>query len=182
MGIDTLVVGLGNPGSAHARQRHNVGFLAVEHVAEAFSFSPFMLKGNAHLSQAHIYGRDVLLCLPMTYMNLSGEAVAPLIRFYKISMKNVVVIHDELDLSLGDVRWKEGGGHNGHNGLRSISAHCGNEYGRVRIGIGRPPFGKSDVSAYVLGNFLASETKNLEGALKKSLEMMDFFLAKKRAD
>ncbi len=176
--MDILFVGLGNPGSGHAHQRHNAGFRAVERIAEALSFPPLLLKGNAYLSHAEVHGKDVLLCLPISYMNLSGEAVAPLVRFYKIPLKKVVVFHDELDLAPGEVRWKEGGGHNGHNGLRSISAHCGSEYGRVRLGIGRPPSEKMDVSSYVLGNFSVSEKPFLEDALEKSLHMAETFLAK----
>ena len=178
MSVDVLFVGLGNPGSAHARQRHNAGFMAIKGIAEAFSFSPLMLKGNAYLSHKHIHEKDVLLCLPNTYMNLSGEAVTPLMRFYKIPLKNVVVFCDELDIPLGDVRWKEGGGHNGHNGLRSISAHCGTEYGRIRIGIGRPVSEKRDISSYVLGAFSTSEKPILDHALEKALHMAEDFLTK----
>lgn len=147
-----LFVGLGNPGSQYARNRHNVGFMAVEAIADAAGFSSPKTKYKSELREGQIAGQKVLVMQPQTFMNLSGEAVQPVISFYKIPLDRVVVFYDELDLLPGKVRGKRGGGSGGHNGIKSIDAHIGTDYWRVRIGIGHP--GNKDlVTGYVLGNF-----------------------------
>lgn len=148
-----LVVGLGNPGTEYARTRHNVGFMAVTRLAGADA--TWRLEKNARTVAVNIDGRRVIFAMPQTYMNLSGDAVRPLMAFYKIPLENLVVIHDDLDLPVGKMREKTGGGSAGHNGIKSIDAAVGNEYRRIRIGIGHPrdlglPMSPAD---WVLGKF-----------------------------
>jgi len=147
-----LFVGLGNPGSRYARHRHNVGFMAVDAVGRAHGAAPWRQRFQASTAEAVIDGERLLLLKPATYMNESGRAVAEAQRFYKISLRDVIVFHDELDLAPGKLRVKIGGGNAGHNGLRSITAQCGNDYRRVRIGIGHPGH-KDLVHSYVLSDF-----------------------------
>lgn len=151
-----LFVGLGNPGSAYASNRHNIGFMAADEIAQRFSFSTWNKKFQGLLCESSMGGEKILLLKPQTYMNLSGESVAAAARFYKIPVEQVIVMHDELDLPLGKLRVKQGGSAGGHNGLKSIDAHIGQNYYRVRIGIGHP--GTKDlVSDYVLSNFAKAE-------------------------
>ena len=147
-----LIAGLGNPGPRHAGNRHNIGFMAADAIARRHSFSPWSKKFKAEIADGTIAGEKVLLLKPMTFMNLSGEAVGEAMRFYKLSLSDLVVFHDELDLGAGRVRIKTGGGNGGHNGLRSIDAHCGKDYRRVRLGIGHPG-PKEMVTPHVLGDF-----------------------------
>jgi len=155
MGL-VLFVGLGNPGASYAGNRHNVGFMAVEGIARRHGFGPWRRRFQGVATEGTIGTQRVLLLLPGTYMNESGRAVAQAMQFYKLQLADVVVFHDELDLPPGKVRVKVGGGVAGHNGLRSISAHVGNEYRRVRIGIGHPGV-KELVHPYVLSDFAKSE-------------------------
>lgn len=151
-----LLVGLGNPGAQYEKNRHNIGFMAVDAIAERAGFGPERGKFQSLLREGRI-GGDKALCLkPQTYMNLSGQAVAAAMRFYKLTPADVVVLHDELDLAPGKVRVKTGGGHAGHNGLRSIHAHIGAEFRRIRLGIGHPG-DKNKVSGYVLHDFAKAE-------------------------
>jgi PTH1 family peptidyl-tRNA hydrolase len=150
-----LFVGLGNPGEKYARNRHNVGFMAVDAIAKRHGFPPWRRRFQGVAAEGPLGGERVRLLLPGTFMNESGRAVAEAMHFYKLSLPEVVVFHDELDLPPGKVRVKTGGGVAGHNGLRSITAHVGNDYRRVRIGIGHP--GKERVLSYVLENFAKSE-------------------------
>lgn len=151
-----LIVGLGNPGDKYARNRHNVGFMAVERIAERHRFGPWKRKFQGTAADGEIAGEKVLLLKPDTYMNESGRSVGEAARFLKIGLADIVVVHDELDLAPGKIKMKTGGGNAGHNGLRSITAHLGNEYARVRIGIGHP--GSRDaVSHYVLNDFAKAE-------------------------
>ncbi|HZU89145.1 MAG TPA: aminoacyl-tRNA hydrolase, partial [Stellaceae bacterium] len=151
-----LVVGLGNPGMRHARNRHNVGFMIADAVARRHGFAPFRNRFKGEFSEGTIAGARRLLLKPQTFMNLSGESVAAAARFFKLAPAEIVVIHDELDLRPGKVRVKRGGGSAGHNGLRSIDALLGPDYWRVRIGIGHP--GRKElVLPYVLQNFPAEE-------------------------
>jgi PTH1 family peptidyl-tRNA hydrolase len=147
-----LFVGLGNPGAEHVANRHNIGFMAVETVARHHKIGPFRRRFQGVVSEGAIGSARVLLLLPGTYMNESGRAVAEAMRFYKLTLDDVVVFHDELELSPAKVRVKVGGGIAGHNGLRSITEHVGNDYKRVRLGIGHPG-DKALVHNYVLGNF-----------------------------
>jgi len=151
-----LLIGLGNPGARYARNRHNVGFMAVEAIARRFGVSGFRSRFKGELAEASIGGERVLLLKPQTYMNASGEAVGDAARFFKISLEDVIAIHDEIDLRPGKLRVKRGGGSAGHNGLRSIDALLGPDYWRVRIGVGHPGI-KELVQPYVLQNFTEDE-------------------------
>jgi PTH1 family peptidyl-tRNA hydrolase len=151
-----LFVGLGNPGSRYAGNRHNIGFMAVEAIARRHDIGPFRRKFQGLAVEGTIARQRVLLLLPGTYMNESGRAVAEAARFYKLPVGDIVVFHDEVDLAPAKVRVKVGGGVAGHNGLRSITAHVGNEYKRVRIGVGKPDV-KELVSMHVLGDFAKHE-------------------------
>lgn len=150
-----LLVGLGNPGSEHRRQRHNVGFMAIDAIAERHNFQPFKKRFQGEIAEGVLDGTKTLLLKPQTYMNLSGKSVGEAAHFYKLPPAQVVVVHDELDLAAGKIRMKTGGGHAGHNGLRSIDAAIGPNYRRLRIGIGHP--GKDLVLGYVLQNFHTDE-------------------------
>ena len=151
-----LFVGLGNPGSSYVGNRHNIGFMVVEAIAKRPNIGPWRRRFQGVAAEGPIGSERALLLLPGTYMNESGRAVADAAHFYKLGLDRIVVFHDEIDLSPGKVRVKTGGGVAGHNGLRSISAHVGNDYRRVRIGVGHP--GDKDlVHGYVLSNFAKDE-------------------------
>jgi PTH1 family peptidyl-tRNA hydrolase len=159
-----LFVGLGNPGDRYAGTRHNIGFMAVERIASAHGFGPWRKKFNALISEGSIGSERVTLLKPETFMNDSGRAVGEAMRFLKIEPADVVAFHDELDLLPGKVKVKTGGGNAGHNGLRSLTAHIGNDYPRVRLGIGHP--GSKDVVVhYVLNDFAKSERQWLNDVL-----------------
>ncbi|MFT0859465.1 aminoacyl-tRNA hydrolase [Ancylobacter sp. G4_0304] len=151
-----LFTGLGNPGPKYAGNRHNIGFMAVDAIARHHRFSPWRRRFQGAACEGEIAGEKVVALLPETFMNESGRAVAEAQRFYKIDLRDVFAFHDELDLPPAKVRVKRGGGNAGHNGLRSITAHCGNEYGRVRLGIGHPG-DKALVHNYVLSDFAKAE-------------------------
>ena len=151
-----LIVGLGNPGAEYERNRHNVGFMALERIYDDFGTSPWKRKFQAQTSDAKLAGERALLIKPQTYMNESGRSVGEAARFLKVPPEDVIVIYDEIDLAPGKLKTKTGGGNAGHNGLRSISAHIGNDYVRVRIGVGHPG-DKSKVASYVLKNFAKAE-------------------------
>jgi peptidyl-tRNA hydrolase, PTH1 family len=151
-----LIVGLGNPGTRYAGNRHNIGFMVVEAIARRHGLSPWRRRFHGVATEGPIGTERVLLLLPGTYMNESGLAVAEAARFYKLGAGDVVVVHDEIDLAPGKVRVKAGGGSAGHNGLRSVTAHLGNDYRRVRIGVGHPG-DKELVHGYVLNDFAKSE-------------------------
>lgn len=146
-----LLVGLGNPGPKYAKNRHNIGFMAVDRIAARHGFSPWRARFQGALAEGAIAGVKTLLLLPGTYMNESGRSVAEAARFFRIELADIVAFHDELDLAPAKMRVKTGGGNAGHNGLRSISAHMGNDYRRVRLGIGHP--GRDAVLNYVLNDF-----------------------------
>ena len=158
--------GLGNPGGSYALQRHNVGFMAVDAIAEVHDFSPWTKKFRGLVAEGRI-GRDkVLLVKPQTFMNDSGDAVQKALHFYKLDLDALTVFHDELDLAPMKVKVKVGGGTAGHNGLRSIDAHLGPEFRRVRIGIGHPgPGQKHKVTPHVLGNYAKPEMEPLADLL-----------------
>ncbi|WP_018267010.1 aminoacyl-tRNA hydrolase [Methylosinus sp. LW4] len=162
-----LFVGLGNPGREYAGNRHNIGFMAVEKIADAHGFSASRARFQGLVREGTIAGERVLSLLPQTYMNESGRSVGEALRFHKIALSDVVVFHDELDLAPAKCRVKIGGGAAGHNGLRSIGAHIGQDFKRMRLGIGHPG-DKARVHSYVLGDFAKSEepwVKALCGAL-----------------
>ncbi len=160
-----LFVGLGNPGTKYARNRHNIGFMALDRIAEDHGFGPWKSKFQAEIAEGRLGGEKVLLVKPQTFMNRSGQSVGEAMRFYKLDSTDVTVFHDELDLAPGKVRVKAGGGHAGHNGLRSIHDHISPAYDRVRLGIGHPGR-KEMVSPYVLSDFAKADADWLEDVLR----------------
>ncbi|WP_182085476.1 aminoacyl-tRNA hydrolase [Aureimonas sp. ME7] len=160
-----LIVGLGNPGAQYAGNRHNIGFMAVDEIARLPGFKPWTKKFQGEISDGQIAGRKVLLLKPQTFMNDSGRSVQAAASFFKIEPADIVVFHDELDLPPGKVRVKTGGGHGGHNGLRSIDAHIGKDYRRVRLGIGHPG-SKERVNPHVLGDFAKVDRDWLDETLQ----------------
>jgi PTH1 family peptidyl-tRNA hydrolase len=160
-----LWVGLGNPGAKYAANRHNIGWMALDRIASDHGFGPFRGKFQGSLSEGKFGSEKVLLLKPETFMNLSGQSVGEAMRFYKLTPGDVTVFHDELDLAPGKVRVKQGGGHAGHNGLRSIHQHIGEAYGRVRLGIGHPGH-KDRVAGYVLSDFAKADADWLDDVLR----------------
>jgi peptidyl-tRNA hydrolase, PTH1 family len=170
-----LVVGLGNPGLKYARHRHNVGFMVLDRLADRLKAPAFRDKFNGTFTR--VPSPDVVLLKPLTYMNVSGESVQAAMKFFKVSLPEVVVIHDELDLAYGEVRLKSGGGTAGHNGLKSMVQHCGGDgFARVRVGIGRPRSG--EVVGHVLSDFSADERATLEDVLDHAALGVENVLAK----
>jgi PTH1 family peptidyl-tRNA hydrolase len=151
-----LIVGLGNPGARYERNRHNIGFMAVDAIVRRHGFGPFRAKFQGEIAEGSVGGERVYALKPQTYMNLSGDSVGAAARFYKIAPEEIAVIHDEIDLAPGKIKVKRGGGAAGHNGLRSIDAAIGAEYWRVRLGVGHPGM-KELVQPYVLQNFSAED-------------------------
>ncbi len=161
-----LWVGLGNPGAKYAGNRHNIGFMALDRIAADHGFSPWKAQFKGLVAQGSFGAEKVLLLKPQTFMNVSGESVRPAMDFWKLTPADVTVFHDELDLAPGKARVKQGGGHAGHNGLRSIHQHLGTDaYGRVRLGIGHPGH-KDAVAAYVLNDFAKAEQDWLDDLLR----------------
>jgi PTH1 family peptidyl-tRNA hydrolase len=175
-----ILAGLGNPGPKYAHHRHNVGFLAVDAIADAHGFGPPRKKFQAEIREGYLDGpggrQKAVALKPATFMNESGRAVGEAMRFYKAEPGDVVVFHDELDLAPGKLRVKTGGGTAGHNGLRSIDAHIGPEFRRVRIGIGHPG-DKAKVTGHVLGDFAKSDREWLDPLLKALAEAAPFLVA-----
>jgi peptidyl-tRNA hydrolase, PTH1 family len=170
-----LVVGLGNPGERYAGNRHNVGFMAVAAIAERYGFPAFRQKFQGDFAKGQIDGHDVLLLCPRTYMNLSGQSAEAAASFFKLSCEDMVVIHDDLDLAAGKIKTKKGGGAAGHNGLRSIDAHLGNEYRRIRLGVGHP--GDKDlVTAHVLKDFSKDDESWLTPLIAAIAEHFDLIV------
>lgn len=154
-----LWVGLGNPGQRYASNRHNVGFMALDQIARDYGFSDWKTTGAATLCEGRIGTVKLRALKPLSYMNKSGLPVAQIARYYGLTPEQIIVFHDEIDLSAGRVRIKQGGGHGGHNGLRDIDRHIGKAYWRVRIGVGRPDH-KEDLHKWVLQNFTIAEHKD----------------------
>jgi PTH1 family peptidyl-tRNA hydrolase len=167
-----LFAGLGNPGTRYAGNRHNIGFLAVDEVHRRHRFAPWRRRFQGETAEGQIAGERVVLLKPMTFMNESGRAVAEAQHFFKIALGDIVVFHDEIDLAAAKVRVKTGGGNAGHNGLRSISAYCGNEYMRVRIGVGRPET-KEQVHGHVLQDFAKDEYPWVEALINAIADTVD---------
>lgn len=159
-----LIVGLGNPGADYKNHRHNVGFMAVDAIARANGFSSWSRKFQGEVSEGRLGTEKVLLLKPLTFMNVSGQSVAAAAHFYKLTEADIIVIHDELDLDPGRCKVKTGGGNGGHNGLKSIDAHIGKDYKRLRIGIGHPGH-KDRVNPHVLGDFSKADQVWLEPLL-----------------
>lgn len=159
-----LFVGLGNPGAKYVGNRHNIGFMAIDRIAADHGFGPFKTKFSSKITDGVIGGAKVILLKPETFMNRSGQAVGEALRYHKLAPEDVTVFHDELDLAPAKLRCKSGGGHAGHNGLRSIHDHIGANYNRVRMGIGHPGH-KDKVASYVLRDFAKSDQLWLEDVL-----------------
>ncbi len=160
-----LFVGLGNPGSKYARNRHNIGFMALDRIADDHGFGPWRAKFQGQIAEGRLGSAKVLLLKPETFMNLSGQSVIAAMQFFKLAPADLIVFHDELDLAPGKCRVKQGGGHAGHNGLRSIHGHIGADYARVRLGIGHPG-DKRLVSHYVLQDFPKADGDWLDDLLR----------------
>ena len=159
-----VFAGLGNPGAAYALHRHNIGFMAVDTIAEVHGFEPWRIRFQGWAAEGRIAGTRLLLLKPATYMNDSGRSVAEALRFYKLDVTALTVFYDELDLAPFKLKVKVGGGAAGHNGIRSIDSHVGADYRRVRLGIGHPGH-KDRVTGHVLGNFAKAELDGLADLL-----------------
>jgi PTH1 family peptidyl-tRNA hydrolase len=160
-----LLVGLGNPGAKYARNRHNIGFMALDRIAAEHGFGPWRAKFQGQMAEGRFGSTRVTLLKPETFMNLSGQSVGKAMRYLKLEPADVIVFHDEIDLAPGKVRLKTGGGHAGHNGLRSIHAHIGPDYDRVRLGVGHPGH-KDAVPGYVLRDFPKADEDWLDDVLR----------------
>jgi PTH1 family peptidyl-tRNA hydrolase len=171
-----LIVGLGNPGQQYVNTRHNVGFMVVDHLAEKLGLSFTQLKFKGVLAEGRICQHKLLLLKPLTYMNLSGESVIQVLHFYKLQPEQLLVIYDDLDTPVGDIRLRMKGSAGGHNGIKSIIQHVGTEeFDRIRVGIGRPEPGKKVVN-YVLENFHNQELEDVRTAIQKSSEAAEMSL------
>lgn len=173
--VERLIVGLGNPGRKYAHNRHNVGFQCLDRLAQAHSLSFAQRRAKASLALGKIANVGVVLARPLTYMNLSGQAVRQLVSFYQLSLKDILVIYDDLDLPLGTIRLRPEGGSGGHKGMRSIIETLGSQaFPRLRVGIGRPP--GNDAISYVLSDFTADEQITLENVYEKVVAAVELFL------
>ncbi|GAA1124936.1 MULTISPECIES: aminoacyl-tRNA hydrolase [Kitasatospora] len=171
-----LVVGLGNPGEGYARNRHNIGFMVADLLAERMGAKFKAHKSRAQVAEGRLAGRRVVLAKPMTFMNLSGGPTTALRDFYKVPNGAIVAIHDELDIDYAALRLKCGGGDNGHNGLKSITKSLGADYHRIRCGIGRPP-GRMEVADFVLKDFSSAERKDLDWFVDRSADAVEALLS-----
>jgi peptidyl-tRNA hydrolase, PTH1 family len=171
-----LLVGLGNPGSSYAGNRHNIGFMAVDRMVSDYQGGKTALKFGGQLSEITVDGRKVYCFKPMGYMNISGVPTSEMARFYKIPLERIIVIHDELDLPLGKLRVKRGGSSGGHNGLKSIDAHMGADYLRMRLGISHPGI-KDMVASYVLSDFRKEEAPTVERIINEISRHLPSLLA-----
>jgi len=171
-----MIAGLGNPGPTYAHTRHNVGFMVIDRLAQSLGISSEKKQGRALVAQEVYKGERLLLVKPQTYMNLSGEAILELLNFYKDGIDDLIVIHDDLDLNLGKIRFKAGGGTGGHRGLKSITEMLASDaYDRLKIGIGRPPE-HMKTEAYVLQAFLTEEKILLDKVLDKAVEAVQYWV------
>jgi peptidyl-tRNA hydrolase, PTH1 family len=170
-----LIVGLGNPGRKYRGNRHNIGYMAADALAAAYNIQSSKVQNKAIVGNGRIQNQSVIIVKPQTYMNSSGDAVGPLARYYKIPPANILIIYDELDLPFGTVRLREKGGAGGHNGMKSIINHLGNEFPRVRLGIGRPP-GQMPVPAYVLQDFGKDDQPLLDDVLAEAIRAIETYL------
>ncbi len=168
-----LVVGLGNPGAKYARNRHNAGFMVIDELLRR-THTTTTTKFKGEYAKTSLANESVVLLKPMTFMNLSGESVGPCARYFDIEVEDTIVIHDELDIDYGDVRVKLGGGHAGHNGLRSIFQHFGKDFARIRFGIGRPQHGAP--TAWVLSDFSADDRIDLDVHIDKAADAVERIL------
>jgi PTH1 family peptidyl-tRNA hydrolase len=171
-----LIIGLGNPGTGYSGNRHNIGFMVVDRIISEHGFSKPSLKFGGAVAEGTIDGEKVHVFKPLGYMNISGGPASEISRFYKIPLKNIITIHDDLDLPLGKLRVKRGGGSGGHNGLKSLDAHLGADYLRIRVGIGHPG-DKDMVSDYVLSNFNKEELPTLDNIIQETSRHIALLLA-----
>ena len=160
-----LFVGLGNPGAKYSQNRHNIGFMAVDRIADDHGFAPWKSKFQGQITEGRLGNEKVMMLKPTTFMNLSGQSVGEAMRFYKLDSTDITVFHDEIDLAPAKTKCKSGGGHAGHNGLRSIHQHIGPHYDRVRLGVGHPGH-KDKVPSYVLSDFAKAEQNWLDDVLR----------------
>jgi PTH1 family peptidyl-tRNA hydrolase len=167
-----IIAGLGNPGTKYDGTRHNIGFEVVDALARRFGAMGFQNNFHGEMDKIRIANETILLLKPLTYMNLSGKSVQAAATFFKVKPDNLLVVHDDLDLPPGRVRVKKGGGHGGHNGLRDISAKLGNNYGRIRMGIGRPQF-KGAEADYVLARYRGDEKSDVEAQIDLAIQAME---------
>lgn len=168
-----LIAGLGNPGPRYERTRHNAGFMAVDFLLESFSAKITGMKHGSQFARIRALGHDLVFIKPMLYMNLSGEPVYRAMEAFGIKPEELLVMHDDLDIPLGEARYKIGGGHAGHNGLRSIIEETGSsEFNRIRIGVGRPPE-RISVTDHVLGEFEPEEIEPFQASLKRAAELLE---------
>jgi len=170
-----LIAGLGNPGPEYEAHRHNAGFMVADLLADRIGARFKRDRARVQVAAGRLSGLPVLIAKPMSYMNASGPAIAAVGRFYKIPLARTVVVHDELDLPFGTIRLKQGGGDNGHNGLRSVTGTLGPDYYRVRIGVGRPP-GRRDPADFLLSNFSAAERKELPLIIERGADAVEALL------
>ena len=172
-----LLVGLGNPGSEYALTRHNVGFMAVDEIVHRYSFDGWTKKFKGEVCTGTIDGEKVLVLKPHTYMNLSGEAVLAAASFYKITPDKIYVFHDDMDLPIGRIKVKQGGGSGGHNGLKSIDSHLGQNYHRIRIGVDKPAM-REQVVSWVLSKFAPNDKQTLDDLIIKISDNISTLLTK----
>lgn len=173
-----MVVGLGNPGQEHEGTRHNVGFTVLDRLSDRAGARLSDKKFRARMGRGRLEGQDVILLAPLTFMNNSGESVGPALGFFKMTTDRLLVIHDELELPFGEVNLKVGGGHGGHNGLRSLKRHLPNDaFGRIRFGIGRPP-PQWDAAGYVLGRFSRAEKESLDAPINAAVDAVEAVIRK----
>lgn len=170
-----LIVGLGNPGREHRQNRHNVGFMVIDRLASQYAINLGRVQNKALTGDGRIAGRSVILVKPQTYMNRSGDAVGPLARYYRIAPADTLVIYDDIDLQPGTIRLREQGGSGGHNGMKSLIQHLGQNFPRLRLGVGRPP-GKMPPAAYVLQDFGRDEQELVDAMLTQAVRAIVTYL------
>ena len=171
-----LIAGLGNPGKEHRQNRHNIGFMAVDRLADQFEISMSRAQSKAVVGNGRIAGEQVILAKPQTYMNRSGDSIGPLVNYYHIPLENVLVIYDELDLPFGALRLRPEGGSGGHNGMKSIINHLGQGFPRMRLGIGRPPR-RMEPADYVLQDFRGAEIEVADVLLTEAVSAVETYLS-----
>ncbi len=164
-----LIAGLGNPGDKYKQTRHNIGFLVIDEITKSLSTTNIANQNFQAITQKNLSN---IYAKPQTFMNLSGESILNIVEYYNIPNENIIIVHDDIDLSFGTVKFKIGGSHGGHNGLRSIDSHIGKDYIRVRVGVGKPE-DKCDVANYVLSNFSKEEFKELENIIPHIIKALD---------
>jgi PTH1 family peptidyl-tRNA hydrolase len=171
-----LLAGLGNPGRVYRKNRHNIGFMVIDELAESYNIKLSRRQKNALVGTGRISGRPVILAQPQTYMNRSGESLVRLANFYKLSLNNVLIIYDEIDLPLGVLRMREKGGSGGHNGMKSIIKHMGQNFPRLRLGVGRPP-GRQEPSSYLLQDFRSDQMLVVTDLIELALKTVEVYLS-----